>query len=93
MGEQQKINRVGCAIWVFIITIALFVYLVKNAEPNPPIGKVIESVTKNYKAPDCDCVCRGIKYYKDIGSFPKLSTGEDAVFKVKVRCNRTKSAF
>jgi len=39
------------------------------------------------------CISRGIAYYKDIGSYPTLSNGEDAATKVKTRCNRTTTAF
>lgn len=35
------------------------------------------------------CVQRGIAYYKEIGSFPQLSTGEDADKKVEGMCTRS----
>lgn len=39
------------------------------------------------------CIERGIAYYKEIGSFPTLSTGEDAAKKVRERCARSVQAF
>jgi hypothetical protein len=39
------------------------------------------------------CIQRGIQYYKDIGSYPTLSNGENADKKVSERCNRTATAF
>lgn len=39
------------------------------------------------------CVERGIRYYKEIGSFPRLSTGEKAEHAAKKRCRRSKHAF
>ncbi len=40
-----------------------------------------------------ECVEMGIEYYKEIGSFPRLSTGEDAVEKVIDMCTRSPLAF
>jgi hypothetical protein len=39
------------------------------------------------------CVARGIAYFKDVGSFPYLSTGRDAVEVAIERCRRTTTAF
>jgi hypothetical protein len=35
------------------------------------------------------CNARGIAYYREIGSFPRLSTGEDAERKVRDMCSRS----
>jgi hypothetical protein len=40
-----------------------------------------------------ECVEMGIQYYKDIGSYPKLSTGEDALEKVMSMCTNSPFAF
>ena len=40
-----------------------------------------------------ECVELGVKYYKEIGSYPKLSTGEDALQKVQAMCKRSPLAF
>lgn len=39
------------------------------------------------------CEQRGIAYFKEIGSYPKLSDGRNAKDVVKARCRRTKTAF
>jgi heat shock protein HslJ len=39
------------------------------------------------------CTQRGVKYFKEIGSYPTLSSGKDATATAKARCNRTTSAF
>lgn len=39
------------------------------------------------------CVLKGEKYFKDIGSFPKLSDGRDALAVAWERCSRTTTAF
>lgn len=39
------------------------------------------------------CVKRGIAYFKEIGSYPRLSSGEDAEQEAKERCARTPTAF
>lgn len=40
-----------------------------------------------------ECVEMGIQYYKEIGSYPKLSTGEDALEKVLAICKNSLLAF
>jgi hypothetical protein len=39
------------------------------------------------------CVERGVQYFKDIGSYPTLSTGRSAEVVARERCNRTTTAF
>ena len=38
------------------------------------------------------CVSKGISYYKEIGSYPALSTGENAESKVQGMCDRSNGA-
>ncbi|QMQ76395.1 hypothetical protein HVV53_17335 [Escherichia coli] len=40
-----------------------------------------------------ECVSRGIQSFKDIGSYPYLSDGRDALKVATERCNRTITAF
>ncbi|MEM9670767.1 MAG: hypothetical protein AAF950_17785 [Pseudomonadota bacterium] len=40
-----------------------------------------------------DCQRRGVAYYKDIGSYPLLSTGKFADEKIGLACSRTTKAF
>lgn len=39
------------------------------------------------------CVNTGIAWFKEIGSYPNLSTGESAEYAARDRCGRTTSAF
>ncbi len=39
------------------------------------------------------CQERGVSYYKEIGSYPRLSTGESADEKIKGMCGRNANAF
>jgi hypothetical protein len=39
------------------------------------------------------CVARGEKYFKEIGSYPTLSNGQDANEVAHERCSRTTTAF
>ncbi|RFC81424.1 hypothetical protein C9E89_021965 [Acinetobacter sichuanensis] len=39
------------------------------------------------------CVENGVQYFKDIGSYPKLSDGKHAENVVRERCNRSSVAF
>ena len=45
------------------------------------------SAQRNY------CVRKGIEYYKEIGAYPTLSTGESARAKVEGMCGRNVYAF
>lgn len=48
----------------------------------------------NAQLPDYEtCVRRGIAYFKEIGSWPRLSDGRDAEQVVKERCRRSTQAF
>jgi len=40
-----------------------------------------------------ECVKNGISYFKEIGSFPYLSNGQDATKVAKQKCSRTTGAF
>lgn len=39
------------------------------------------------------CIEKGIKYYKDLGSYPTLSTGENADLKITEKCDFNISMF
>ena len=57
-------------------------------ESNPPSAS-----TKSGGGEGPACVQRGIAYYKEIGSYPKLSDGRLASEVVADRCARTTTAF
>ncbi|WP_296593230.1 hypothetical protein [Methylophaga sp.] len=40
-----------------------------------------------------ECVSNGISYYKEIESYPKLRSGENAITVIKKKCNRSGLAF
>lgn len=40
-----------------------------------------------------DCVRRGAYYFQQIGSYPRLSDGRDAMIVARERCGRTLTAF
>ena len=35
-----------------------------------------------------ECTAKGVRYFKELGSFPKLSDGRDATEVAKARCTR-----
>lgn len=39
------------------------------------------------------CVSKGISYFREIGSYPRLTTGELATEEARERCQRTRGAF
>lgn len=39
------------------------------------------------------CIEKGIKYYKELGSYPKLSSGKNAERAAEEKCARTTGAF
>jgi hypothetical protein len=44
-------------------------------------------------SPIIECYRRGVAYFKEIGSYPKLSDGRSAEMVASERCNRTPTAF
>ncbi|RYD86049.1 MAG: hypothetical protein EOP84_00310 [Verrucomicrobiaceae bacterium] len=45
------------------------------------------------QSPHAACVKRGVEYFKEIGSYPRLSDGRDAAKVADERCGRTLTAF
>lgn len=39
------------------------------------------------------CIEKGVKYYKSLGSYPILSTGEDADSKIRQKCDFNINVF
>lgn len=79
--------------------------IAKSNEPGP-LAKLISAILilfVFYKIATCEkksdtpeyknCVIEGIQYFKDIGSFPRLSDGRDAERVAEERCLRTTGAF
>ena len=89
-------------IGLAIIVVALFAYNLFRPDTDDfssRIGSTSKSKTVNQTPTDAsssvrdtsysDCVEKGIMYYKEIGSYPLLSTGEDAKNKVVGMCSRS----
>ena len=49
--------------------------------------------SKSHEEKVKECTQRGVKYFKEIGSFPKLSDGRDAKEVAEERCRRTLTAY
>ena len=70
-------------------------FIASNLESNEPARgsaapTVLRSSPGSTTAPSSSsCIAKGIAYYKEIGSYPKLSTGEDARRKVEGMCRRS----
>jgi len=56
-----------------------------NTPPSAQISSPESTVLPSLKS----CLANGIAYYKEIGSYPMLSTGEDARKKVEGMCRRS----
>lgn len=61
----------------------------------PKLSSSLEFVDRNASElpTTLECVELGINYYKDIGSYPLLSSGKDARTEVSERCRRSALAF
>jgi protein involved in sex pheromone biosynthesis len=60
-----------------------------TADNNKDSLKELEVATKKMN----QCYYKGIQYFKDIGSYPYLTTGEHADSVVERRCFRSVNAF
>lgn len=74
--------------WLTSLALILFVvFVVKSI-----IGGSTGRNTQNNEVDAC--ISRGIAYFKEVGSYPTLTTtGENAEAVAKERCNRTTTAF
>jgi hypothetical protein len=86
---------INIAIGLAILVAIYFEYQVLtqggNSEPSLRSISSIDSTpsSQDTKPVPTDCVTKGIAYYMEIGSYPKLSTGEDARTKVVGMCVRS----
>lgn len=86
--------------WV-LTALALVFFLVFSFQPEAQIpteatASKSTSASADYKgnSPFNDpCIQRGVKYFGDIGSWPKLTDGRDTLTVIKERCSRTNTAF
>ena len=69
-------------VLIFAVLALLFIALLASIGYN-----------KNSSSSSNNCVEKGIEYYKEIGSFPRLSDGREAANVVKERCGRSPVAF
>ncbi|APK29740.1 TPA: hypothetical protein ACNU7F_005142 [Escherichia coli] len=56
-------------------------------------GALLAGCNESNKKEVEGCIERGVQYFIEIGSYPKLSDGRDAVKVATERCNRTITAF
>jgi len=73
-----------------LFLLALGLVLMVNGKTNIKIGSGRLAVSSNEFE---ECQRRGIKYYRDIDSYPLLSTGKLAEERISISCNRTSKAF
>lgn len=82
-----------------LVLVAAIVFGFATKTPSTTEGTVAEAAesTPVDNASDMpttrECVELGINYYKDIGSYPSLSSGKDARTEVNERCRRSALAF
>lgn len=90
--RREAIDRfMKKAYWVFLgglVLTGLAFYSSPSSFFNAFSGRDQSEATEQS---DSACVRRGIQYYKDIGSYPQLSTGEDVKSKVRGMCHRSKN--
>ncbi|MFC2998231.1 hypothetical protein ACFODO_23860 [Acinetobacter sichuanensis] len=75
---NNRISLVITCVIVFLVILPI-AYFLATKEPKK----------SNYS----QCVENGVQYFKDIGSYPKLSDGKHAENVVRERCNRSSVAF
>ncbi|WP_286383410.1 MULTISPECIES: hypothetical protein [unclassified Acinetobacter] len=74
----DHISLVITCVIVFLIILPIAYFLVTKEPKKSNYGK---------------CVENGVQYFKDIGSYPRLSDGKHAENVVRERCNRSSVAF
>jgi hypothetical protein len=99
LGKYYLVRRthINLLIGVAIVAAAYFGYYA--VESKLSIGPSVKSATSGSSSPGSEavestslyatCQLMGVAYYKDIGSYPYLSTGEDADKKVEGMCRRS----
>lgn len=94
----RSAKRVSVGVGALVL-VAAVVFGFATRTPSTTEGTVAEATesTPVDNASDLpttrECVELGINYYKDIGSYPSLSSGKDARTEVNERCRRSALAF
>jgi hypothetical protein len=78
--DESGVSNIGC---FGALVIVLFVVWVVWPQSKP----------RSKSSGITNCVEKGVAYFKDIGSYPNLSTGRDARSVALERCSRTTKAF
>lgn len=96
LGRYFLVRRayvIGPLLLVVLAAIATSVFLLRSAgvvgATTSATGSVSDGSVGQSSASEGGCVERGVAYYKEIGSYPRLSTGEDAERKVRDACSST----
>jgi uncharacterized paraquat-inducible protein A len=85
-GAHLRTRR-GCGFYLLLfIIIGAFMGIIENFR-GPPV------ISVHNKAATESCVRRGVVYFTEIGSYPKLSDGRNADAVARERCKRTTTAF
>jgi hypothetical protein len=85
-GNQRPMGPLGAV--VLIAALVFIGWALVSCSQNMSDG-----VTRSSRSGVPDCVSRGISYFREIGSYPTLSDGRDAVTVATERCSRTAGAF
>ena len=93
--DESKFATVGCTSAIVVVCLAMF--LTSDWDSGPNRNYRNSSGTSSSNSEVDACIERGIQYFKDIGSYPTLSSppnrGRSAEVVARERCNRTTTAF
>jgi hypothetical protein len=82
-------------VFVLLCAGAIFMYVNRpQSEDSDSAAAISDAQPSATREPSSSaCVQNGIKYYKEIESYPILSSGEDAELRVREMCSRSSFAF
>lgn len=83
--ENSQTKAPVPATWPVVLVLGAVIFgVVKCAESSAAAERAPEVVR---------CADRGVRYFKEIGSYPYLTDGRDAMTVSRERCARTLTAF
>ena len=81
--------NVKTGLLVGALAVIVAVYIIGKSENRYPS---VDDTTAMMNSRS-DCYARGVAYYKEIGSFPYLSTGQDAISVINQKCQSNPELF
>jgi hypothetical protein len=90
--KKAKDSRSTLLACLALAGIVLVIAIQHHDQPRRAAPETAETVAA-IPSPVSDCIARGVRYFQEIGSYPRLSSGEDADVVAAERCNRTTTAF